>query len=111
MHTGYRGRSGRDGRDQGSAHHGGDRRRARAVADNRALQCRIRLRKQHYQAHRIEQFDRDRAVILRSVGVDSGEDSVEPITIDRGGRHIGEVFAAAMRTVRREIAEDANLFA
>ena len=49
VHTGDRGRSGRDRRDQGSTHHGAYRRRARAAADNCTAQRRICLRKQSDQ--------------------------------------------------------------
>ena len=60
------------------------------------------MRKQRNQANRAVQFDRDRAVIPGSGSVDSKGGEIPPIIIDRGGRHIGEVVAAAMRAVRRK---------
>ena len=98
VRTSQRGHSSRDRCDQASAHHDADRRRACAAADNRAAQRRIRLRKLRDQVTRTNQFDRDRAVITRSGGVDSEGDEIPPITIDRGRCHIGEVVAAAMRS-------------
>ena len=100
VRTGDCGRNGRDRRDQVSAHLGADRRRARAVADSRAAQRKVHLRKKRDLAHRTDQFDRDCAVIYRSGEVDSEEDEIELITIDRGIRLIGEVVTPATRTVR-----------
>ena len=65
--------------------------------------------KQRDQLNRTDQFDRDRAVILRSGGVDSEVDKIKPITIDCGGRHIGKFVAAAMRAVRRKEAEVSSI--
>ena len=36
------------------------------------------------------------------------ETKLNPIRVDRGGRHIGEIVAAAVRAVRRQEAEDAR---
>ena len=106
VRTGDRVRSGHDCRDQGSAHHGAGRRRARAAADSRAAQRRIRMRKQRKQAHRADQFDRDRSDAPRIGGIDSDEDEIETLTIDPGGRHIGELVPTAMRAVRHQETED-----
>ena len=54
-------------------------------------------------------FDRDHAVVPGSGSVGSEGDEISPITIDRGGRHIGEVVAAAMYAVHRQKASDATL--
>ena len=66
------------------------------------------MRNQRDQAHHNLQFDHDFAVITGSDGVDSEEEEIEPITIDRGRRHIGEVVETGMRTVRRKEAEDSS---
>ena len=46
-----------------------------------------------------------------SSGVDSEGDEIEFITLDRSGRHIGQIVAAAMRAVRQQEAEEFNLLA
>ena len=35
-------------------------------------------------------------------------DKIAPITFDRGGRHVGQIVAAAMHIVRQQKAEDAS---
>ena len=105
IRIGDRGRSGLGRCGQASALRGADHRRARAAVDYRAAQLRIRLRKQRDQANRVDQFDRDRAVIPGSGGIDSEGEEISPIRIDPGGCIIGEVVAAAMRAVRRKEAE------
>ena len=100
--TSDRGRSCRDCCDQGSAYRGTNHRRLCEAAYICAVQRQIRLRKQRDQANRTDQFERDTTFILGSGGVDSEEGEIPPITIDHGGRRIGEIIAAAMRTVRQK---------
>ena len=66
------------------------------------------MRKKRNQSNRADQFDRDCPVIPGSGGVDSEEGEIPPIRIDRGGRHIGDVVAAAMRAVRQQEPEDTS---
>ena len=106
--TGDRDRSGRDWRVQESSHCDADQRRAHAAAGKRAAQRQVHLRKQRDKENSIHQFDRNRAVILGSRSVDSGGGEIPLITIDRGGRHIGEVLADALRAVRRQEVTDAT---
>ena len=44
-------------------------------------------------------------MIPGSSGVESEGDEIEPITINRGGFHIGEIVSAMMRAVRQQEAE------
>ena len=66
------------------------------------------MHKQRDQRETTDHFGRDRATILGSGGIDSEGDEIEPIVIDHGGRHIGEVVASLMRAVYRQEVEDAN---
>ena len=49
------------------------------------------------------------AVIPGNDGVDSEGNEIPPITIDHGGRHIGEFIAAAMHAVRQKEVRNASV--
>ena len=95
-----RGRSSRGRWDQGSTHRGPDDRRARADADYCAAQRRVSFIKQQYQGIYTNQLDFDSAIIPGSLGVESEGDGITLITIDRGGRHIGEIITPTVRPER-----------
>ena len=49
------------------------------------------------------------AAVLGSGSVDSKGNEIEPIVINRGGRHIGKILAVKMRKVHRQDSKDAKL--
>ena len=66
-------------RDQGVAAREIYHRRARAAANNRAVQRFVCLRKQRDQSKLTDHDDRDHSIIRGSGGVDSEEDEIEPL--------------------------------
>ena len=104
--TGDRGRNSCDRRDQGSAYHSADRRRARAAAENCAVQRRTRFHTHRDQVRRTDQFDRGHTALSDRGGDDSEGDPFEPISTNRRGCHIGEVVSVAMCAVRRQDVEE-----
>ena len=91
--------------------------RARAAANNHVAQRRIRLREQSDQKKKTDHRDHDHAAIPRSGGIDSEDNKIAPIYLDRGRRHTGEIVAAVMHAVYAQKTEDsvflpacANLF-
>ena len=59
---------------------------------------RICLREQRDQKSNTDHYDRGRADIPKSDGVDPEDEKTAPIYLYHGARHIGEIVAAVMRS-------------
>ena len=81
-----------------------DHSRARADANNRVVHGRIRLRKQHDHGKPSDYCDHGSSVRFWSGGVYSEGYEMEPIALDRGGRHVVQIMTTAMYVVRQQEA-------
>ena len=56
-----------------------------------------------------DRCDRGRFIVSRSGCVDSENRKIKPSLLDRGGRDIAQIVAAAIRSVRKQEANEASL--
>ena len=80
-----------------------------AAANNSAAPHRIYLRKQRVQKKMTDNHEHGSAVISRVDGFESGGNKIEPVSLNRGGRHVGQITVLTIRCVNKKEVQDARL--